>query len=434
MRKLRALAYVLLLVTLLASCGRNNDIEADRVIGSPSARPSPTLSSEETSRPSATGRAGATVSSAEPTSYATKPTPAGEGTAAPGNLAAARVKLTKVVSIDDPVAMAIRRGDGALYIAQRHEGTIRPVRSGNVGAPVLDISNQISTGGEQGLLGLTFSPDGRKLYVNFTNTSGDTVVREYAFTTGRATSPRNILEIDQPEANHNGGNLAFGPDGYLYIGMGDGGGGGDAHGAQGNGQNLETLLGKMLRIRPTPSGSPAYTSPSSNPFVGRTGRDEIWAYGLRNPWRWSFDRSTKDLWIADVGQQQWEEVNFASYGGDGGDNYGWRRMEGTHSFAGGTPPANHHAPIYEYSHDGGNCSVTGGYVYRGSRIPNLVGAYVFGDYCAGRLRAFKRAGGSAAGHRFLGPQVGQLSSFGQDVNGELYVLSLDGALYRIDPA
>jgi glucose/arabinose dehydrogenase len=432
-RKLRTAAFVLLFVTVVASCGRKGDIEADRVIGSASARPAPTLTTEETPRPGATGRADATVSSAEPTSYATKPSAI--PTRAPaGNLASARIKLTKIVSLDKPVAMAIRTGDGALYTAEQHEGTIRPVRSGKAGPPVLDIGNQISTGGEQGLLGITFSPDGKKLYVDFTNTSGDTVIREYSFSSGRATSPRNILEIGQPEANHNGGNISFGPDGYLYIGMGDGGGGGDRHGTQGNGQNLDTLLGKMLRIKPTASGSPTYTSPSSNPFVGRTGRDEIWAYGLRNPWRWSFDRSTKDLWIADVGQSAWEEVNVASYGSDGGDNYGWRRMEGTHSFAGGTPPSNHHAPIYEYSHEGGNCSVTGGYVYRGSRIPNLAGAYVFGDYCAGRLRAFKNANGSAAGHRFLGPQVEQLSSFGQDANGELYVMSLDGALYRIDPA
>jgi glucose/arabinose dehydrogenase len=271
------------------------------------------------------------------------------------------------------------------------------------------------------------------MYVNFTNTQGNTVVREYKVSNGRAdvATKRDVLMVTQPFANHNGGNLVFGPDGYLYIGLGDGGSAGDP---SNNAQNLNTLLGKMLRINPTPSGSNQYQIPRDNPFVGRAGaRGEIWAYGLRNPWRYSFDRATKDLWIGDVGQSSWEEVDRQTASSKGGDNYGWSLVEGTHSYKDGPPP-NHHPPIYEYSHDGGNCSVTGGYVYRGSAIPKLVGAYLFADFCVGRLRAFVVTKGRAADQRFLGPQAEQLSSFGQDAKGELYVTSLAGGVYRIDPA
>jgi glucose/arabinose dehydrogenase len=306
----------------------------------------------------------------------------------------------------------------------------------------LDVSSEVSTGSEQGLLGLAFSPDGAHMYVNFTSktgsgAAGNTIVREYAFANGRAvvTGNREVLNVPQPFANHNGGNLVFGPDGYLYIGLGDGGSGGDP---LNNAQSLNTLLGKMLRIDPRPGtpdcGTGSYRSPPNNPFVGKAGCDAIWSYGLRNPWRYSFDRATKDLWIGDVGQNSWEEVDIQPGSSKGGENYGWNRMEGTHSYNGGSPPANYHGPVYEYSHDGGNCSITGGYVYRGRRIPNLVGAYLFGDYCAGRLRGFVLHNGRATDHRFLGPQVDQLSSFGEDAAGELYVASLNGGVYRIDPA
>lgn len=364
----------------------------------------------------------------EPTPERTDPPPA-----PPGALARANTKLTRIVELDQPVAMALRRGDGAVYFAEKG-GRIRSVGSGGAsGTVVLDISTQVSSGGEQGLLGLAFHPDGSRLYVNFTNRLGDTVVREYGFSNGRANTAtaRNVLEVDQPFGNHNGGNLLFGPDGYLYIGLGDGGSGGDP---QGNAQNVNTLLGKMLRIDPRPSGADPYGIPSDNPFVGRNGRDEIWSYGWRNPWRYTFDRSTGDLWVGDVGQNAWEEVDFESATNDGGDNYGWNRMEGAHSFGGRSPPPGHHGPIYEYSNGGGNCAVTGGYVYRGSRIADLRGAYVFADFCAGRLRAFVETDGRATEHRFLGPRVGNLASFGEDRNGEIYVLSLDGGVYRIDPA
>ncbi|HEX6401023.1 MAG TPA: PQQ-dependent sugar dehydrogenase [Actinomycetota bacterium] len=337
-----------------------------------------------------------------------------------------------VATLEQPLAMAIRPGDDSLYVAQKTGAVIR-LRDGEVDpAPVLDLSGSISLGSEQGLLGLAFSPDGRDVYVNHTDTNGDTHVTGYRWRDGRAdpASRRDVLVVEQPYSNHNGGNLAFGPDGYLYVGLGDGGSGGDPHGYA---QSLSTVLGKMLRIDPRPSGGRAYSIPPDNPFVGRDGaRPEIWAYGLRNPWRYSFDRATGDLWIADVGQSGWEEIDRQRAGSNGGENYGWNRLEGSHPYE-GDPPANAVGPIHEYSHDEGGCTVTGGYVYRGGRIPGLVGAYLFGDFCLGQLEAIRIDGGEVR-HRVLGPAVANLSSFGEDARGELYVMSLGGAVYRIAPA
>jgi len=297
----------------------------------------------------------------------------------------------------------------------------------------LDLTGEVSLANEQGLLGLAFSPDGRFLYVNYTDLEGDTHVTEFAFDGSRADagSRRDVLVVEQPFANHNGGNLAFGPDGYLYVGLGDGGGAGDP---AGNGQSLETLLGKMLRISPRPERGDPYGIPPDNPFVGRDGaRPEIWAFGLRNPWRWSFDRETGDLWIGDVGQGAWEEIDVERAGSGGGTNFGWNVMEGSHPFA-GEPRDDLVPPVHEYPLDGPACAVTGGYVYRGSEIPDLVGAYVFGDVCLGRLEAFVLEGDRVHRHRELGPVVQRLSSFGEDADGELYALSLSGPVYRLVPA
>jgi glucose/arabinose dehydrogenase len=407
------------------ACGEVAGLEARRVIASPSARDAV----DTTVSPPAPTTVPLAATDAPRRSRRTTVEPAAE----PSDLAQANVRLRRIATLDQPLAMALRRDDGGLYIAEKG-GRIRVIRSGKLSnVIVLDISTQVSNGGEQGLLGLAFHPDGSKLYVNFTNTLGDTIVREYAFSDGRAqtATARTVLEVDQPFANHNGGNVLFGPDGYLYIGLGDGGSGGDP---QGNGQNIEVLLGKMLRIDPVGSGTNAYTVPGDNPFVGREGRDEIWAYGLRNPWRYTFDRVTGDLWTGDVGQNAWEEVDFQRATSQGGENYGWNRMEGNHSFAGGSAPPGHRPPIYEFPNGEGNCAVTGGYVYRGSRIPDLRGAYLFADFCAGQLRAFIQQKGRAVGHRFLGPQTGSIASFGEDRAGELYVLSLEGGIFRIDPA
>ena len=369
----------------------------------------------------------------EPAARST-PTSASPSTTTPApaqaDLAKVKIRLVQIATLDQPLAMAIRNGDPALYIAEK-TGAVIAIRDGKVDRkPVLDIGGSVSLGSEQGLLGLAFAPDGRTLFINYTDTNGDTHVTSYAMKDGRAdpSTARDILVVDQPYSNHNGGNLVFGPDGYLYVGLGDGGSGGDPHG---NGQSRSTLLGKMLRIDPTPTADGPYAIPPDNPFVDQEGtRPEIWALGLRNPWRYSFDRATGDLWIGDVGQSAWEEVDRQPVG-RGGENYGWNVMEGDHPYSGAPAPPGLVAPVYEYSHGGGGCSVTGGYVYRGEAIPDLAGAYVFGDFCIGKLEALRFADGKVREHRDLGPNVPSLSSFGEDADGELYALSLSGGVFRL---
>jgi glucose/arabinose dehydrogenase len=271
------------------------------------------------------------------------------------------------------------------------------------------------------------------LYVNFTDVDGDTRVVAYAMAGDRAdpSSRREVLFVDQPYSNHNGGNLVFGPDGYLYIGLGDGGSGGDPHG---NAQSLGTLLGKMLRIDPRPADGAPYRIPADNPFVTTPGaRPEIWAYGLRNPWRYSFDRATGDLWIGDVGQSAWEEVDRQPASSTGGENYGWNVREGSHPYAAGGSPPGAVDPVFDYSHSDGGCVVTGGYVYRGAAIPDLVGTYVFADFCLGKIEGL-RLDGDQVVHEQLGVAAGPVSSFGEDAQGELYILSLAGGVYRLAPA
>jgi glucose/arabinose dehydrogenase len=345
----------------------------------------------------------------------------------------ARVRLVQVAELQQPVAMAVRPGDRAVYVAEQ-TGAVRALRAGKVDpTPVVDISDQVTAGGEQGLLGLAFSPDGRFLYLNFTDTDGDSRVVELTMRGGRADpgSLRLLLRVEDPFANHNGGQLAFGPDRLLYIAFGDGGGGGDP---EGNGQSLGTLLGKILRIDPRPAGGRPYRVPSGNPFVGRGGgaRPEIWAYGLRNPWRFSFDPASGDLWIGDVGQNAWEEVD-REPARSGGRNYGWNRREGLHAFE-GERPAGAVDPVIEYGREGGACTVIGGSVYWGRRIPGLRGAYLYGDYCAGWVRAARVRGGRVAEQRDLGLSVPNLTSFGVDPAGELYAMSLAGPVYRLGPA
>ena len=355
-----------------------------------------------------------------------------------GQLNSAKVTLTPIARVEDPTAFAIRQGDRALYITEQ-VGRVRAVRDGELDAqPVLDLTADVGSGGERGLLGLAFSPDGSAMYVDYTNTSGDTRIVEYTVrgNTADVGSRRELLAVDQPQPNHNGGQLGFGPDGMLYIGLGDGGGAGDqggGHAEGGNGQSLDTLLGKILRIDPRASGGREYTIPSDNPFADGGGQPEIWAYGLRNPWRFTWDRETGDLWIADVGQNQWEEVNFVAGGRGARTNFGWNRLEGTHQFS-GEAPANAIGPIYEYSHSGGGCSVSGGYAYRGTKIPALQGAYVFSDYCDSTLRALGQQGGKLTDQRDLGVKGSQITAFGQDQDGELYVLSQGNGLERVDPA
>ena len=342
-----------------------------------------------------------------------------------------RLRLVPVARLEQPLAMAVRPGDRTLYVAEK-VGRVVALAPGSDPWVVLDLSGRVSLGSEQGLLGLAFSPDGRYLYVDFTDAQGNTHVTEFTFGDGviDPDAGREVLFVDQPYSNHNGGALAFGPDGYLYVALGDGGSGGDP---MGNGQSLSTLLGKLLRISPRPSAGRPYAIPADNPFVGRRGaRPEIWGYGLRNPWRFSFDAETGDLWIGDVGQNAWEEIDFEPAGSGGGSDFGWNLLEGTHPYerrsAPGTVP-----PVFEYPNGDGSCAVTGGYVYRGEEIQELVGAYVFADYCRGALEAFVLRDGRATHLRALGPRVDALASFGEDADGELYVLSLAGTVSRLAP-
>jgi glucose/arabinose dehydrogenase len=331
---------------------------------------------------------------------------------------------------------------GRLFVVEQ-TGRIRIISDGSLLAiPFLDLRSAVSSGGERGLLGLAFHPSyetNGRFYVNFTNLSGDTAINEYrvskdANVADRA-SGRRILTIDQPYSNHNGGHIAFGPDGYLYIGMGDGGGAGDP----GNrAQNVNSLLGKMLRIDVNgTSGSRQYRIPSGNPYVGKTGLDEIWSRGLRNPWRWSFDRLTGDLWIGDVGQGRYEEIDRstvtekASRGR--GVNYGWRTMEGRACYS---PPSGCNTngkilPVVAYSHAVGDCSVIGGYVYRGSASTDLAGRYVFGDFCTGRIWSIARGAEAPAGRRLFLDTSLNITSFGEGEDGELYVTDIDGGVRRL---
>jgi glucose/arabinose dehydrogenase len=296
------------------------------------------------------------------------------------------------------------------------------------------------------LLSVAFHPDfaaNGVFVVNYTRASstaadvGDTVIARYRVTPTGAdvanpSTGQTLLTIDQPQANHNGGLAMFGPDGMLYIGMGDGGAGGDigaGHAPEGNGQSLITLLGKILRIQVGRTGP--YTVPGDNPNLGAGARREIWAYGLRNPWRFSFDRATGDLYIGDVGQNAWEEIDVELAPSAGGVNYGWPVWEGSHRYRGGTLVGDIRATA-EYSHAGGNCSVTGGYVYRGAKVPSLKGFYFYGDYCSGRLWSLVLLGGQWHATLILDTDL-LISSFGEDEAGELYIVDLRGSVYRFDP-
>lgn len=336
-----------------------------------------------------------------------------------------------------PVHLTSPPGDPRLFVVEK-SGAIRVIRDAQVlQTPFLDLRGEVSGGSEQGLLSLAFHPgyaSNGRFFVDFTNRAGDTRVVEYRVSADpdRAdpAPARTILEVDQPFANHNGGLLVFGPDGMLYVGLGDGGSGGDP---QGNGQNVGTLLGKILRID-VDAGTP-YAIPPDNPFADQAGaRGEIWAFGLRNPWRFSFDRVTGELFIADVGQNEIEEVN-TRLGDDGGVNYGWNVMEGSACFRDDDCDRTGLAlPVVEYDH-GEGCSVTGGFVYRGDALPELQGHYFFSDFCSGFVRSFRLAGGAAVEERNW-PELepgGSVSSFGEDAEGELYLLTREGSVHRIAP-
>ena len=373
------------------------------------------------------------------------PAEAPEATATPtatATPAAARgVRLRKVADFADPVYVTSPPGDRARQFVVEQGGRVMVVRDGRkLGAPFLDIRGQVTAGGEQGLLSIAFAPDYAEsglFYVYFTDGAGDQRIVEYRRRDADRADPgsaRLVLRMADSESNHNGGQLLFGPDDLMYVGTGDGGGGGDQHGRRGNAQNLGSLLGKILRIDPRAGGGRPYQVPRENPFVGRSGaRSEIYAYGLRNPWRFSFDRRTGDLTIGDVGQNAWEEIDFVRRGAGRGANFGWRPFEGRARYAPGESAPGHVRPVIVRSHAAGNCSITGGVVVRDPALAGLRGRYVFGDFCKGRVQSARLSRGRARGVRRTSLKVDSLSSFGEDAQGRVYVLSLGGPVYRIVP-
>ena len=348
-------------------------------------------------------------------------------------------QLHRVGGFVAPVFVADAPGQPKLLFVVEQPGTVRVVRKGKtLKQPFVKLNSVVKYGGEQGLLSIAFDPGyarNRRFYVYYVGNDGnihvDALKRKRASATrADANSRRKVIEVKHPvNENHNGGQLQFGPDGFLYLGTGDGGSGGDPNG---NAQNPKKLLGKLLRIAPGKKGG--YATPGSNPFKGGPGKAEIYSLGLRNPYRFSFDSQTGGLWIADVGQDKWEEIDHVGLGGARGANFGWDLFEGDHVFDGdGNAPANYRPPVHEYSSAGnGNCSVTGGYVARDPALPSLAGRYLYADFCRGEIRSLDAgAQNPSATDAPTGISVDQPSGFGEGVGGKLYVTSLAGAVYRI---
>ncbi len=386
--------------------------------------------------PGSAPKATVTPTTAPAAPPSTAPVPAPPVTLPPvtvGSLSAVALAFEEVAVVVSPSDLVSRHGSGLLFVAERG-GTVRSVDpvSGTVSAALVDVRGDLSTVGERGLLGLAFSPDGARLYVSFNPADGDSRIDEFAMVGDVADvgSRRTVITVAPPAAgNHKGGHVAFGPDGMLWWGLGDGGGQGDPFA---NGQNVNSLLGGMVRIDPSGRSSGAYSVPGDNPWVGGGGAAEKWVSGLRNPWRFSFDRATGDLWIADVGQAGWEEVDFLAASSRGsGANLGWPLREGTHEYTGAKPEGGVD-PIFEYGHANG-CSITGGYVYRGTAIAELRGTYLYTDYCTSTLRGIRRNGGRVESYDFGARLRGNtIATFGEGPDGEIYALSLtSGAIGRV---
>ena len=439
---MKLIIFGLLAALLLAGCGAG---ASEQTSPTPSAVLGTTPSATAVPLPSATAAetAPAPVVSEAPATPAESPvtpTPAPTETATPEEISAlpdpsGYTWQLVADGLDRPVGL-FNAGDGSgrLFVLEQ-AGTIRVIKDGEVlPTPFLNIVDEVGSGGsEQGLLGLAFHPsytENGYFYVNYTDRNGNTVIARFSVSDdpdqADPASETQLLGLEQPFANHNGGMLAFGPDGYLYLGLGDGGSGGDPFG---NAQSLDTLLGKILRIDVN-AGEP-YGIPPDNPFANGGGRPEIWAYGLRNPWRFSFDRLTDDLYIGDVGQSQWEEIDFLPAGSPGGDNFGWNYREGLHPYE-GTPPAglNLIDPVAEYDHSQG-CSVTGGYVYREQDLPDWNGVYLYGDYCSGLVWGLLHLPDGSWQNARLFESDARITSFGQDETGEIYLVDHQGGIYRL---
>ncbi|MCC6453573.1 MAG: PQQ-dependent sugar dehydrogenase [Caldilineaceae bacterium] len=427
------LIWLIMGALLLAGCGSP----------APTATPAPVATASQTAAPTeAPSEANLLPTVTAPVAAA----PTAERVAAPTfDPAQTQVVLQPVYEgFDRPVFVThANDGSGRIFVVEK-QGSIRIVRGGVVEPErFLTIRDRVtSSGNEQGLLGLAFAPnfgESGYFFVNYTDVAGDTVISRFQVDAANpdVADPNSeflVLHFDQPARNHNGGMLAFGPDGYLWIGTGDGGGANDTYG---NGQNPNTFLGKMLRLDVTSDPGVAYRIPPDNPWVdadwsGVDVLDEVWAVGLRNPWRYSFDRATGDLWIADVGQNVYEEVNYTVAGNPGGLNYGWPIMEGLHCFQGGNcDQTGLELPVVEYDHANG-CSITGGYVYRGSLFPDLAGVYIFADYCSGLVWATTRGSDDVWNTTMVFESGALISSFGEDEAGELYATDLNsGVVYQV---
>jgi glucose/arabinose dehydrogenase len=404
------------------------------VPATPAANATETIQKTAVPQATASSQASATPTAIASTSPVTN-------TAQPGAVDPARYAFTAVAQGFHSPVLVTNAGDGTgrLFVVEQG-GAIQVVQSGAVlPQPFIDLSAQVTHGGsEEGLLGLAFDPQyaqSGQFYVYFTDPSGNTHVVRYHVSASDpnqadAGSAQELLRVQQPPyPNHKGGNIVFGPDGYLYVSLGDGGSQGDPNG---NGQKRDTLLGKILRLDVSGGGN-KYSIPPTNPFVGQSGiKGEIWAYGLRNPWRATFDRATGDFWIGDVGQNTYEEVDLQPAGDKGGENYGWNFMEGLHPYKGQAPAGLALVPpVAEYTHQEGGCAITGGYVYRGPGLPELNGVYFLGDYCSGITWTLTRAGDQWQKAKFISTSF-QISSFGEDEAGELYVCDYGGGvIYRL---
>jgi len=437
-RTFAALACALALIAA-AACGSTQTTPTPMASGLTSVAPPETAVPIDTASGSA-GSASPSVSATPTPSAAATPTPGAAATP----LSAVKISLAKVAGGLGSSIGVVNAGDSRLFVIVQ-TGKIVVVNGGAVTGTFLDISARISSGSERGLIGLAFHPQytsNGRFFVRYTDKTGDVRISEFHVSSdpnkADPTSEKSLVTISHRlQPNHNGGTIAFGPDGYLYIGSGDGGGSGDPYG---NGQKLSVLLGKMLRIDVDhTSGGLNYAVPADNPFVGQSGkRTEIWSYGLRNPYGFSFDKATGDLWIADVGQNLWEEVDRAT-ATDGlgrGANYGWNVIEGRHCYS----PASRCnttgkiMPLAEYNHGSGDstgCSIIGGFVYRGAAHPELVGRYFFGDYCSGKIWDLAAAGPSSQTVQYLYSSGLKITGWGQGADGELYVVATDGALYQL---
>jgi len=412
----RVAGLALFLVTITSACGNGDD-------ASP-----PTTT---TTRPRAT------TTERPTTTTTTQPAPSD------GDISKVRARVEEISRAEMPTDLAWRPGEpDAMYVAER-EGRVVRVRlddRGDDGQPgretVLDLRDDTSTEGERGLLAIAFSPNGRRLYVHHSGADGHNHLVEYRVRRDgsvAAGSRRELLVVEQDSPVHKAGDLAVDNDGLLFVALGDGGPAGDP---RDRAQNVGEWYGSILRIDPRPPEGEAaapYTVPDGNPGHPRP---EIFVHGLRNPWRISLDRPTGDLWIGDVGQYIWEEINWLPAGEQAGTNLGWNRFEGNHRFAqaSGPPPPDHVPPLHEYNHDDGGCAVTGGFVYRGAAIRRLPGAYVFTDLCDGRVRALTHRGREVLDVRVIAEAPTQVVTFGQDLDGELYLASLDGRIMKLVPA